>query len=210
MTLPTPSSGAQSRLLSPQKRGQPSLPHCHRGERDRLGQPRVALQSQVTSVTPALGMGRAARHSPSEENCLWRARRDCSLVRSSFTVSSMWLALSELSAGTVCCGQGGVVTITPACEPPAGDPTGGPGVSPPSPKDRHTLKSLLSARNRAQTIAQGRLCSGATPTRSDSSQPRVFHVLGGPSASRSWTGHDNCPQTSPNPISTCWWRGEGV
>lgn len=45
---------------------------------------------------------------PSEANCLWRARRDCSLVLSNFIVISMWLALSELSAVTVCCGQEGL------------------------------------------------------------------------------------------------------
>lgn len=54
---------------------------------------------------PIQGFG--AGHSPREANCLCRARRDCSLVRSSFTVSSMWLALSELSAVTVCWGARG-------------------------------------------------------------------------------------------------------
>lgn len=64
------------------------------------------------------------RHSPREANCLWRARRDCSLVRSSFMVISMWLALSELSAVTVCCGQEGA---SPPCRGAKGAPWFGAG-----------------------------------------------------------------------------------
>lgn len=41
---------------------------------------------------------------PRDANCLWRAKRDCTLVFSSFMVVSMWLALREWSAITVCCG----------------------------------------------------------------------------------------------------------
>lgn len=163
----------------------------------------MALQNSSTMTGDISHPGTAPpvpRHSPREANCLWRARRDCSLERSSFTVSSMWLALRELSAVTVCCGQERTTSLP--CQPwaPSSHPTQPWGWA----------QAQVTAQRQGSEVAHGRAKRLEQPHCVQTCASHGCSDWGwDPGDSRVWengTGH-NCP---PNPpLSPAWW-GEGA
>lgn len=124
--------------------------------------------------------GQGAQHSPRDANCLCRARRDCRRLRSSFTVSSMWLALRELSAATVCCGQEG-------CQPPGATPSQG-----------QKPTGSLSVTDRAWTIPRVTQTRQRGPTHGPS-----------PTCPGLWFGSSWCQQGDRTGPQTSVGEGEG-
>lgn len=92
-------SGPANTSAQQEPESQPVL-ICHQDSRNL----RAGLSLSLCCLSGSQATALTSTSLPREANCLWRAKRDCTLVFSSFMVVSMWLALREWSVITVCCG----------------------------------------------------------------------------------------------------------
>jgi len=142
-------------LPLPPETGQPSQPRSHRGRRERLGTPRVALQlcsttkgdmGQLPSArgaccrSPRLGVGSQAlteRRKLLVESQAGLQPRPQQLHRQLHVAGAQRVVRSDRVLWA-----GGAITAAPACGPPRGTPRS--GSHPPSHGDRHTSSSRCS------------------------------------------------------------------